>query len=88
MIENDAQLNLTLEQMGRMYRALADLRREVLPKSRQWFNLMAQGPVDEIRKMQAEVDAYTGINEVMFDEEDAPESADAEAHAEMGSIGS
>jgi hypothetical protein len=88
MIENDAQLNLTLEQMGRMYRALADLRREVLPKSRQWFNLMAQGPVDEIRKMQAEVDAYTGINEVTFEEEGSPESDDAEAHVGVGSIGS
>jgi hypothetical protein len=88
MIENNAQLNLTLEQMGRMYRALADLRREVLPKSRQWFNLMAQGPVDEIRKMQAEVDVYTGINEVTFVDEDTPESDDAEAHIGVGSIGS
>lgn len=88
MIENDAQLNHTLEQMGRMYRALADLRREVLPKSRQWFNLMAQGPVDEIRKMQAEVDAYTGINEVAFDEEGSPESDEAEAHAGVASIDS
>jgi hypothetical protein len=88
MIENDAQLNLTLEQMGRMYRTLADLRREVLPRSQRWFNLMAQGPVDEIRKMQAEVDAYTGINEVTFDEENSPESDDAEAHVGVGSIGS
>jgi hypothetical protein len=87
MIENDDQLNFTLEQMGRMYRVLADLRREVLPKSRQWFNLMAQGPVEEIRKMQAEIDAYTGMNEVSFDDEDAPESG-AEAHAGAGSIGS
>jgi hypothetical protein len=88
MIENDAQLNHTLEQMGRMYRALADLRREVLPKSRQWFNLMAQGPVDEIRKMQAEVDAYTGIDEVTFDEEGSPESDDTQAHVGVASIGS
>jgi hypothetical protein len=88
MIENDAQLDQALEVMGLMYRALAGLRRDILPKSRQWFNLMAQGPADEIRKIQAEIDAYTGRKEVVFDDEDAPESDDAEAHAEVGSIGS
>jgi hypothetical protein len=50
---------------------------------------MAQGPVDEIRKMQAEIDAYTGMNEVSFDDEDAPEESDAaEAPTGAGSIGS
>ncbi len=86
MIENDAQLVQTLEAMGLMYRALASLRKEVLPKSRQWFNLMAEGPVDEIRKMQREIDVYTGMTEVVFHDEDDPESADAEAHAEIGSV--
>jgi hypothetical protein len=46
------------------------------------------GPVEEIRKMQAGVDAYTGINEVTFDEEGSRESDDAEAHVRVGSIGS
>jgi uncharacterized protein YPO0396 len=88
MIANDAQLDQALEQLGRMYRALADLRKEVLPKNRKWFNLMAEGPVDEIRKLQSQIDAYTGLAEVEIAGEDAPESADAETHAEMGSIGS
>jgi hypothetical protein len=88
MIENDAQLDQALEAMGMMYRALASLRKDVLPKSRQWFNLMAEGPVDEIRKLQREIDAYTRMNEVAFDDEDAPESADAETQARVGSIGS
>ena len=87
MIANDAQLNHTLEQMGRMYRALADLHRDVLPKSRQWFNLMAQGPADEIRRMQAEVDAYTGMDQVVSDDEHATQSDGVEAHAKAESTG-
>jgi hypothetical protein len=77
MISNDEQLGQALEAMGFLYRAMASLRKEVLPKSRKWFNLMAEGPVDEIRKIQAEIDAYTGIDQVVFDDEDLPEPAPA-----------
>jgi hypothetical protein len=88
MITNDEQLGQALEVLGLMYRAMASLRKDLLPRNRKWFNLMAQGPVDEIRKIQAEIDAYTGMNEVVFDDEDAPESADAEIQARVGSLGS
>ena len=88
MITNDEQLGQAMEALGHLYRAMASLRRDILPRNRNWFHLMAEGPVDEIRKIQAEIDAYTGLNEVVFDGEDAPESADAETHVEAGSIGS
>jgi hypothetical protein len=84
MISNDEQLASALQAMSHLYRAMASLRKEVLPKSREWFNLMAEGPVDEIRKIQAEIDAYTGMNEVPSDEEDAAEFDAAAAHAESG----
>ena len=60
MIENDQQLNQTLEQLARMYRALAALRREVKPQSEQWFAVMAEGPLDMISQLKAEIEAYTG----------------------------
>lgn len=88
MIENDAQLSQALEVMGMMYQALAGLRRDVLPKNRKWFNFMAEGPADEIRKLQKEIDAYTGMDQVVFADEDTRESDDAEAHAGVGSIDS
>lgn len=88
MISNDAQLNQALEQLGRMYRALADLRKDILPLNVRNFAVMAEGPVDEIRKLQKEINAYTGMDLVVFDDQDAPKSADAETHVEMGSIGS
>jgi hypothetical protein len=88
MITNDEQLGQALEALGLMYRAMASLRKDILPRNRKWFNLLAEGPVDEIRKIQAEIDAYTGMNEVAIDDEDAPESDAAEAHTGAGSVGS
>jgi hypothetical protein len=43
-----------------MYRALAALRREVKPKSEQWFAVMAEGPLDMIAQLKEEIEAYTG----------------------------
>ena len=60
MITNDEQLNQAVERLGSMYRAMAALRAEVLPVNARQFALMAEGPVDEIRRLQAQIDAYTG----------------------------
>ena len=60
MITNDEQLNQAVERLGSMYRALAALRAEVLPVNTRQFALMAEGPVDEIRRLQAQIDAYAG----------------------------
>jgi hypothetical protein len=60
MITNDEQLNQAVERLGSMYRALAALRAEVLPVNASQFALMAEGPIDEIRRLQVQIDAYTG----------------------------
>ena len=60
MITNDEQLDQAVERLGRMYRAMAALRAEVLPVNARQFALMAEGPVDEIQRLQAQIDAYTG----------------------------
>lgn len=60
MIENDAQLDQTLTEIARMYRALAALRRDVQPQSSEWFALLAEGPLDEIARMEADVARYCG----------------------------
>ena len=64
MIENDAELTQSLEQMDRMYRALANLRAEIAPLNYANFQLLAEGPIDEIRKLRAEIDGYLGIREM------------------------
>ena len=58
MIENTAQLDQALEQMGRMQRILDSYRVEILPKNPRNFAVFAEGPLDEIRKLQVEIDEY------------------------------
>jgi hypothetical protein len=58
MITNEEQLQQTLEQMERMLRVLFLLRANVLPKSRQQFAIMAEGPLEQIRRLEQEISAY------------------------------
>jgi len=58
MIENTAQLKQTIEQMGRMQRILESYRARILPKNPRNFAVFAEGPLDEIRKLQTEIDQY------------------------------
>jgi hypothetical protein len=60
MIDNDAQLDLALAQLGRAYKAPAALRAEVLPRGHRWITLMAEGPVIQIQQLLQELDEYTG----------------------------
>ena len=55
MIENTAQLQHALEQMGRMQRILESYRADILPKNPRNFAVFAEGPLDEIRKLQAKI---------------------------------
>ena len=64
MITNDAELGQALEQMERMYRALAALRRDVYPINPRQFALLAEGPQDELERFQEQIDAYTGRSEL------------------------
>ena len=58
MIDNPAQLNQALEQMGRMQSVLESYRVEILPKNPRNFAVFAEGPLDEIRKLQIDIDEY------------------------------
>lgn len=60
MISTSPELTQALEQLARMYRVLHDLRINVLPKSEQQFNLMAEGPLDEIRRLEGTVNELSG----------------------------
>jgi hypothetical protein len=64
-ITNDAQFDQALEQLARMYRALAALKHEVLPASEQRFGLLAEGPIEEIRRLEEAIAAYSGKTAAM-----------------------
>jgi hypothetical protein len=58
MIKNDDEFQQTLEQLERMYRALAALRKDVLPKNPRTFAVLAEGPLDYIRQFLEELEQY------------------------------
>jgi hypothetical protein len=58
MIQNDGQLQQVIEQIERLYQGLNALRRDILPKNPRNFVVLAEGPLDEIRKLQAAIDQY------------------------------
>lgn len=58
MIQNDGQLQQAIEQIERLYQGLDTLRADVLPKNPRTFAIIAEGPLDEIRKLQEEISSY------------------------------
>ena len=58
VIENTDQLVQANEQIGRMQRVLESYRHGILPKNPRNFAVFAEGPLDEIRQLQAELDEY------------------------------
>ena len=63
MIENDEQLSATHEALGLLYSALASLRQTVLSVNPRQYEVLAEGPLDEIRKLQAEIDEYLDLRQ-------------------------
>ena len=57
-IRNEAQLQQAIEQIQGLCRAIESLRADIFPKNPKNFAILAEGPVDEIRKLQADIDAY------------------------------
>jgi hypothetical protein len=58
MIQNEGQLQQALQQIQNLYVALDGLRVEVFPKNPRNFAVLAEGPLEQIRQLQLQVDAY------------------------------
>ena len=56
MSKETERLAQTIEMLELMNDALRHLRKEVLPKNPRMFALMAQGPLDEMRRLQVEIE--------------------------------
>lgn len=61
MIQNDAQFEQTQHQLRMMQESLRSLKADVLPKNKRNFAVLAEGPLEEIRRLQSEIDAYMGV---------------------------
>ena len=58
-MNTEAILTQTVEQLERMNEALVALRLELLPGQPKKFALLAEGPLEEMRRLQAEVEQLT-----------------------------
>lgn len=59
MIKPEAILAQTVEQLERMSEALATLRKELLPAQPKKFAVLAESPLEEIRRLQNEIEQLT-----------------------------
>jgi hypothetical protein len=60
MIETTGQLEQAIDQMARMQRILESYRKDILPKNPRNFAVFAEGPLEEIRRLQADISDYLG----------------------------
>ena len=58
MIETTEQLYQAIEQMGRMQRILESYRNEILTTNARNFALLAEGPLEQLRQLQQQIDEY------------------------------
>ena len=59
MNKTDAILTQTVEQLERMNEALVALRRELLPAQPKKFAILAEGPLEDMRRLQGELEQLT-----------------------------
>lgn len=59
MTKPETILAQTVEQLERMNQALTALSRELLPGQPKKFAILAEGPLEEIRRLQLEVEQLT-----------------------------
>jgi hypothetical protein len=79
MINSDAGMQQNLELIGLMYGVIARQKREIAPLNYKNYLIMAEGPIEQIRRLKAEIDEYLGIKEaVAMAEEDALDLAVSE----------
>jgi hypothetical protein len=58
MIKTAEELYQAIEQMGRMQRILESYRNEILTQNPRNFALLAEGPLEQLRQLQTQIDEY------------------------------
>ena len=79
MIANEAELQQTQEYLAGIEEALATLKGEIYPHSLERFAVMAEAYVDEIARLRAEIDEYTGMKMVLQSAKYQPAETGVEA---------
>lgn len=59
MNKNEVILTQTVEQLEKLNEALSLLRRELLPGQPKKFAILAEGPLEDMRRLQDEIERLT-----------------------------
>ena len=59
MKNSEAILEQTVEQLEALNQALAALRRQLLPSQPKKFAILAEGPLEDMRRLQADIERLT-----------------------------
>jgi hypothetical protein len=82
-IHSDEGLRVNLELIGNMYEAIISLKRDIAPQNFTNYLILAEGPIERIRRLKAEIDDYLSIQDaVARAEKEALELASAEEREE------
>lgn len=58
-MKTEATLTQTVEQLERLNEALVALRRDLLPAQPKKFAILAEGPLEDMRRLQVEIEQPT-----------------------------
>ncbi len=58
MIDTPEQLYQAIDQMGRMQRILESYSNDILAKNPRNFAVFAEGPLEQIRQLQTQIEEY------------------------------
>jgi len=61
MITRNEQLKINLELIASMYEAIASLHRDIAPLSFRNYEILAEGPIEQVRRLRQEIDEYLGV---------------------------
>jgi hypothetical protein len=62
MIHSEVGLKQTIDLLAGQYHALASLHRDIAPQNHANFLVLAEGPIEQIQRLQQEINEYLGIN--------------------------
>jgi hypothetical protein len=63
MIKSEVGFRQCLQIIADMYQSLAELHQQVAPLNFKNYQIFAEGPIEEIRRAQSDINEYLGISE-------------------------
>ena len=83
MLTNEDHLKQTQSALSCLERALASIRRDRAKMHPDWYRIMAGPVADQVRRLRAQIDEYTGLNDPAIAEEVSESHANEEINGAL-----